>query len=296
MDSTSPSKPLSYPLQWPTGRPRTREGRRIPGRYMTRVMTPMGRSSRDIALPEATQRVRDELELLHVREFVLSTNIPPSKTSPTLLEAMYPTDPGACLFFDLGAQHHAIPCDVYTRVEQNVAAIAAHLSALRELVRHGIADLRALMLSTKRPDPDGLDETWRLAHRLMTRQEYDRLNLKGWHMVCHDIDGCGGTGVRYLDQPPKERPIEDGPPRDIPDAAANTIPQNTHPTIKLPLVKNEAAVVEQSEFEILCGDDMVASAGGPRDLALAEARHYAAQYASEGTVTVWEVTRKQVSL
>lgn len=35
-------------------------------------------------------------------------------------------------------------------------------------------------------------------HKVMTREEYNALSLKGWHMVCHDVDGAGGTGVRYL--------------------------------------------------------------------------------------------------
>jgi hypothetical protein len=35
-------------------------------------------------------------------------------------------------------------------------------------------------------------------HKTMTREEYDALTLKGWHLVCHDVDGFGGTGIRYL--------------------------------------------------------------------------------------------------
>ena len=32
---------------------------------------------------------------------------------------------------------------------------------------------------------------------VMTRREYNESNIKGWHEVCHDYDGCGGTAVRY---------------------------------------------------------------------------------------------------
>jgi len=48
------------------------------------------------------------------------------------------------------------------------------------------------------------------------------------------------------------------------------------------------------EFEVWQGDMMVASASGPRDDALREAMHYAAQYQQDGPVRVFEVTRTLV--
>ena len=48
------------------------------------------------------------------------------------------------------------------------------------------------------------------------------------------------------------------------------------------------------EFEVWQGDEMVASASGPRDQALREAMHYAAQYEQDGPVRVFEVTRTLV--
>ena len=49
-----------------------------------------------------------------------------------------------------------------------------------------------------------------------------------------------------------------------------------------------------AEFEILVGDEIVATTFGPRDRALVDAMHYADQYGNEGHVTVWEVTRVKV--
>jgi len=48
------------------------------------------------------------------------------------------------------------------------------------------------------------------------------------------------------------------------------------------------------EFEVWQGDEMAASASGPRDTALREAMHYAVQYAQDGQVRVFEVTRTLV--
>ena len=50
------------------------------------------------------------------------------------------------------------------------------------------------------------------------------------------------------------------------------------------------------EFEIWQDDMPVASASWPRDLAEREARHYAMMYGQDGLVTIYEVTRKEVSL
>lgn len=53
---------------------------------------------------------------------------------------------------------------------------------------------------------------------------------------------------------------------------------------------------DTAEFEIWQDDMPVASASGPRDLAEREARHYAVMYGQDGPVTIYEVTRKEVSL
>lgn len=45
------------------------------------------------------------------------------------------------------------------------------------------------------------------------------------------------------------------------------------------------------EFEVWQGDEMVASASGPRDDALREATRYAAEYSQDGPVRVFEVSR-----
>lgn len=41
----------------------------------------------------------------------------------------------------------------------------------------------------------------RIAHKVMTPEEYAAMPLKGWHQVCRDVDGFGGVGIRYLGEP-----------------------------------------------------------------------------------------------
>lgn len=48
-------------------------------------------------------------------------------------------DPGVCLYFTLKGKPHALACDAYTTVAQNLGALAAHLEATRAIERHGVA-------------------------------------------------------------------------------------------------------------------------------------------------------------
>lgn len=36
------------------------------------------------------------------------------------------------------------------------------------------------------------------AHKTMTPDEYAAMPIVGWHYVCRDYDGFGGTGVRFI--------------------------------------------------------------------------------------------------
>lgn len=54
-------------------------------------------------------------------------------------------------------------------------------------------------------------------------------------------------------------------------------------------------VVERAEFEIIQDDMVVATTSGPRERALAEAKHYASVYLMDGPVEVFEVVRRRLS-
>ena len=56
---------------------------------------------------------------------------------------------------------------------------------------------------TSRPAPprSQLAHRYRTAYRTMTVEEYNAMPVIGWHEVCRDVDGFGGVGVRYLEQP-----------------------------------------------------------------------------------------------
>ena len=129
----------AYPLQWPLGWPRTANFERKYGRFAV--------DGRDISLYQATRRVVEEVALftpsgrswrINPDDIVLSTNLEIRRADglPKANQRI-PDDPGAALYFTFDGHPRVVPCDRYTEVEQNIAAIAATLSALRTLERHG---------------------------------------------------------------------------------------------------------------------------------------------------------------
>lgn len=56
----------------------------------------------------------------------------------------------------------------------------------------------------------------------------------------------------------------------------------------------QPAMPADAEFQITQDGFIVAGAEGPRDQAWAEIQRYAAQYAEDGPVEIWEVTRRRI--
>src|SRR5690606_37638439 len=72
-----------------------------------------------------------------------------------------PSDPGVALYFDLAGKPHCMPCDTYTKVAQNIAAIAAHIEATRAIERHGVSSVAEMFSGfTALPAPSS-KRAWR---------------------------------------------------------------------------------------------------------------------------------------
>ncbi|WP_136064103.1 J domain-containing protein [Modicisalibacter radicis] len=97
------------PLCWPPGKPRTSPGDRKPGRFGKRNSSGWG--LKELTVAEGGQRE--------------------------------PSDPGVAVYFELDGQHQCVPCDVYTRIADNLAAVADCIESLRTLERHDAGLMRA---------------------------------------------------------------------------------------------------------------------------------------------------------
>jgi hypothetical protein len=126
--------PRAYPLQRPAGYPRTSPAQRRNGVFKS--------GGKSITIHAATKRLQTEVERLGGTYPVLSTNIEPRLDGmPRSDRKPLNDDPGVCLYFHLQGRPTAMPCDVYNAVEDNIAAIAAHIDAVRGIARWGVGSV-----------------------------------------------------------------------------------------------------------------------------------------------------------
>lgn len=133
--------PTTYPLVWPANRPRTKVRRA--GGFGTTQRNPLDSPTRHrpkpLTLYEARGRLQAQLDLLRARLPVLSSNVELRLDGEPRWGQPEPVDPGAALYFQLNGKPVVLACDSFTSVAQNVAAIAAHIDAMRRMERYGVA-------------------------------------------------------------------------------------------------------------------------------------------------------------
>lgn len=135
----------AYPLLWPEGRPRRAPAQRKPGKFhrTERVYSSGGSYNRklDMTIAAAIARLQDELDRIHARYVVVSANVELRLDGLPRSGAREPDDPAIAVYFQLDGRPHCLPCDTYTTVAANIAAVAAHIEATRAIERHGVASV-----------------------------------------------------------------------------------------------------------------------------------------------------------
>lgn len=138
----------AYPLRWPEGWPRAR-GRKS-GNFGKTEFKSNGiggghKAKADLTMQDAMKRVRYELERLGVNvtdDSIVSTNLKLNLAGLPRGDQGEPSDPGVAVYFQKkNGPMRVIAIDAYTRVRDNVAAIAATLEAMRAIERHGGAQI-----------------------------------------------------------------------------------------------------------------------------------------------------------
>lgn len=129
----------AYPLQWPDGWKRTAPVFRGRARFSTR--------NQRVSISESVNRIRGELQRMgiHDDDVVISSNLALRLDGLPRSGQSEPSDPGAVVYwtdrFDKSVAPRCMAIDGYDRVADNLAAIAATLSAMRAIERHGGAEI-----------------------------------------------------------------------------------------------------------------------------------------------------------
>ena len=130
----------AFPLCWPTHKPRTPAMARKRANFSTANKGAQYASRKQLSVYEATRRVLIELEKyknvgkpirVPQASIIISTNIPVKRDGLPYRVAVY---------FSLDNKSYCLPCDKWDRVADNLAAVAAHLNAMRGIERWGVGD------------------------------------------------------------------------------------------------------------------------------------------------------------
>lgn len=135
--------PDAYPLAWPLGRPRTPDHERQPARFSS--------GGRPVSIAVGRKRLLKELDTytrpghewrVPPGSIVISTNVRTymrgGQEVPYSDQSQARDDPAAAVYFELDGQAICLPCDAWDTVGGNLAAIAAHVAALRGIERWGV--------------------------------------------------------------------------------------------------------------------------------------------------------------
>lgn len=119
--------PEAYPLQWPTGWPRSRLASRSSFAHDT--------------LFKARGELERELRLLGATSVILSTNIALRRDGLPYSGSAEPHDHGAAVYFRIKNEPRVLACDRWDLVADNIKAIARHVEAIRGQIRWGVGSV-----------------------------------------------------------------------------------------------------------------------------------------------------------
>lgn len=164
----------AYPLAWPTGWKRTDPsvrraaafGKASRARRENEPGTGTWIQGRRLTITEGNNRVLDQLRKMGVQhgDAIISTNLRLNLDGTPTSKQAEPADPGAAVYWTTGGESHKVMAiDIYDRVADNLAAIAASFEAMRSLERHGGARVmeRAFTGFKALPSPEGVNSPWR---------------------------------------------------------------------------------------------------------------------------------------
>lgn len=186
------STPTAYPLAWPVGRERTPRYRITRARFGTGV----GVTRRALTVYAGIARLVPELERLGAKNIVVSTNVETRKSDGLpRSDRAEPADRGVAVYFSMKGEPHCLACDRWDRVADNLAAIAAHVEAIRGQLRWGVGDVRAAFAGFKAlPAADAIKPWWQVLGFREAPTSADVLKAKFRELATLHHPDRGGNG------------------------------------------------------------------------------------------------------
>lgn len=164
----------NYPLSWPENWKRTLASARRRGHF-NRKETVYGsansmgqrsswKRSSELSIADAVQRILEELRAMGINpeRTIISTNVQP-RLDGLPRSGREPDDPGAAIYWETekAKAQRCMAIDMYDRVADNLAAIAATLAAMRAIERHGGATILDRAFLGFAALPEKASQPWR---------------------------------------------------------------------------------------------------------------------------------------
>ena len=141
-----------YPLAWPVGWRRTPTLARVRAKFgkgervYSNYTRPDGSrasylAKRDLSVYDAIKRLQAELDRLNASYVTLSTNVELRLDGWPRSDRRAPADPGVAVYFTLRGKERCLACDAFDTVAGNIAALAAHIEALRAIDRYKVGSV-----------------------------------------------------------------------------------------------------------------------------------------------------------
>lgn len=143
----------AYPLTWPRGKSRTPWDARKRSNFSRRESQMVFRDGtyshtrsdkKYLSIADATRRLTDELDRLGAKNPIISTNLDLRKDGLPRSGQPEPRDPGVAVYFKLDGEPVVLAVDKFSKVADNLAAIAAHINASRAVERYGVGTLKEI--------------------------------------------------------------------------------------------------------------------------------------------------------
>lgn len=133
----------AYPLDWPPGWPRTKSYHRTDALFGKRDRSTNGFGYlKSLTIADGTKRLLDELAKMNATTIVISSDMKLRKDGLPISGQPTPPDPGVAVYWrDRNRSERCIAVDRYNSIADNLGAIAATLSAMRAIERHGGAEI-----------------------------------------------------------------------------------------------------------------------------------------------------------
>lgn len=186
-------KPIeAYPLQWPAGRPRTKDPQ--PSRFGKRGYDSNGQwGANSLTTGRARDALISELTALGAEGIVISTNMPIRNDGMFYASAKEPGDSGVAVYFQLRGRPMVFACDQWLTVKENAWAIAKTIEALRGIERWGSGDMLERAFTGFAQITGAVAKSWREILGVSSDSTFAEVRKKYLELVRANHPDSGGS-------------------------------------------------------------------------------------------------------